>query len=31
MKRLKIAGLCLASMLVMGMALAGNASAALLW
>ncbi len=31
MKHLKIAGLCLASMLVMGMALAGNASAALLW
>jgi hypothetical protein len=31
MSRLKIAGLCLASMLVMGMALAGNASAALLW
>ncbi len=30
-KSLKIAGLCLASMLVMGMALAGNASAALLW
>jgi hypothetical protein len=27
----KIAGLCLASMLMMGMALAGNASAALLW
>jgi hypothetical protein len=31
MKHLKIAGLCLASMLVMGMALAGNASAAPLW
>jgi hypothetical protein len=31
MKRLKIAGLCLVSMLAMGMALAGNASAALLW
>jgi hypothetical protein len=31
MKRLNIAGLCLVSMLVMGMALAGNASAAPLW
>jgi hypothetical protein len=31
MKHLKIAGLCLLSMLVTGMALAGNASAALLW
>jgi hypothetical protein len=31
MKHLKIAGLCLVSMLVMGMALAGNASAAPLW
>ncbi len=31
MKHLKIAGLCLASMLVMGMTLAGNAAAALLW
>jgi hypothetical protein len=31
MKRLKVAGLCLVSMLVAGMALAGNASAALLW
>ncbi|MGH2854530.1 MAG: hypothetical protein ACRDLF_10130 [Solirubrobacteraceae bacterium] len=31
MKYLKVAGLCLVSMLVMGMALAGNASAALLW
>jgi hypothetical protein len=31
MKHLKIAGLCLASMLVMGMALAGNASAGPLW
>jgi len=31
MKSLKIAGLCLASMLVMSMALAGTASAALLW
>jgi hypothetical protein len=30
-KNIKIAGLCLASMLVMGMALAGNAAAALLW
>ena len=30
-KSLKIVGLCLASMLVMGMALAGNAAAALLW
>jgi hypothetical protein len=30
MKQLKIAGLCLASMLVMSMALAGNASAALI-
>jgi hypothetical protein len=31
MKYLKIAGLCFASMLVLGMALAGNASAAPLW
>jgi hypothetical protein len=31
MKYLKIAGLCLVSMLAMGMALAGNAAAALLW
>jgi hypothetical protein len=31
MKYLKIMGLCLVSMLVMGMALAGNASAAPLW
>ena len=32
MKHLKIAGLCLVSLLAMGMALAGNASAApLLW
>jgi hypothetical protein len=31
MKRLRIAGLCLVSMLSMGMALAGNASAAPLW
>jgi hypothetical protein len=31
MKHLKIAGLCLVSMLMMGMTLAGNASAALLW
>jgi len=31
MKSLKLAGLCLASMLVMGMALAGNAAAAPLW
>ncbi len=31
MRHLKIAGLCFASMLVMGMALAGNASAAPLW
>jgi hypothetical protein len=31
MKSLKIAGLCLVSMLAMGMALAGNATAALLW
>jgi hypothetical protein len=31
MRYLKIAGLCLASMLVMGMALAGNASALPLW
>jgi hypothetical protein len=31
MKHLKIAGLCLASMLVMGMALAGNALATPLW
>jgi hypothetical protein len=31
MKHLKIAGLCLVPMLVVGMALAGNASAALLW
>jgi hypothetical protein len=31
MKQLKIAGLCLASMLVMSMALAGNASAQPLW
>jgi hypothetical protein len=30
-RNIKIAGLCLASMLVMGMALAGNAAAALLW
>jgi len=30
-KSLKTAGLCLASMLAMGMALAGNAAAALLW
>ncbi len=30
-KSLKLAGLCLASMLVMGMALAGNAAAVLLW
>ncbi len=30
-KSLKIAGLCLASMLVMSMALAGNAAAVLLW
>jgi len=31
MKRLTLAGLCLVSMLVTGMALAGNAAAALLW
>jgi hypothetical protein len=31
MKYLKVAGLCLVSMLAMGMALAGNAAAALLW
>ncbi|MGH2852779.1 MAG: hypothetical protein ACRDLF_01110 [Solirubrobacteraceae bacterium] len=31
MKQLKIAGLCLVSMFVMSMALAGNAAAALLW
>jgi hypothetical protein len=31
LKAMKLAGLCLASVLVMGMALAGNASAALLW
>jgi hypothetical protein len=31
MKYFKIAGLCLVSMLAMGMALAGNAAAALLW
>src|SRR5580658_8170965 len=31
MKHLKIAGLCLASTLAMGMALAGNASATPLW
>jgi hypothetical protein len=31
MKSIRIVGLCLASLLAMGMALAGNASAALLW